>query len=126
MRSNRPLLVAKHGDAFFLRCPFSPEEDLVWEIGRGERNGQACFLRTGLVPVGKPFADIGSHMQVFHQCGDDVAPWKTNQTYIGANHGASEVIRITTPGHGLAKGSAGGAWHDTNGTVFFSARSGRR
>lgn len=119
MRSDHPLLVAKQGETFVLRCPFSPGEDLVWEVGRGERNGQATFLRTGLVPAETPFEDTESRKQVFHHCGDDVAPWKTNQTYIGANHGASEVVRVTVPGHGLGTGEVGGAWRDEAGANFF-------
>ncbi len=118
MKDGEFLVAARRGGVHTLRTAFSPGFDLVREVGRGSQNGQASFLRTGVVPAGTPANELSGALEVFHFCGDDVAPWKTNGTYIGANHGASEVVRAAVPGHGLGDQAIGGAWRDAEGFVF--------
>ncbi len=119
MSLSEQVRVFKQGDKVMLRSSFSAEQDVVLLIGKGT-NRQINFFQTHLVPVAAPFDEAGIKQGVLiHGCGDDAAPWHLNSTYIGGNHGCSDVREVQSPGHGLSVRDIGGAWLDGAGTQFY-------
>jgi len=47
-----------------------------------------------------------------HDCSDDITPARYNNTYIGGNHGDSDVRIITCNGHGKTYVDIGSIWSD--------------
>lgn len=50
--------------------------------------------------------------------GDDIAPLKFNDTFIGANHGAFYGLRVLSRNHGLDARAVGGQWADSSGKRY--------
>jgi len=66
--------------------------------------------------------DVGRMNEVgwkFHTAFDDATPWCLDGTYIGANHGASDIIAVTSPSHGLSDADLGSIWKDAADTAFY-------
>lgn len=112
------LQVVKYGDRLFVRSPFSSTEHLVVRVGKGS-NGQVNFSGTSLIAAGAGMSEkeIASGRMI-HGNGDDSTPWNINGTYIGANHGCSDLREVTSPGHGLISADLGTPWEDAAGTRF--------
>ncbi|HWL53341.1 MAG TPA: hypothetical protein VNQ90_12970 [Chthoniobacteraceae bacterium] len=112
--------VLKFHEIVYVRSGFSAEEDLLVKVGKGT-NRQVSFRSAALIPRDTPMVveSLEEAQAVFHPTGDDVAPWHLNGTYIGGNHGASEVIRVSASSHGLTQGDLGSAWEDGAGVVFY-------
>lgn len=112
------LQVVKYGDHLFIRSPFSSAEHLVVRVGKGS-NAQVNFLGARLIPAG---AGTGEKEiaagRLIHGNGDDSTPWNINGTYIGANHGCSDLREVTAPGHGRTAADSGSLWEDAAGTRF--------
>lgn len=109
--------VEKDGDNVFIRCVFSIDKDLQHHVGKGI-NKQIAFKSTILVT-----ADTNGIVQatgdVIHGISDDCTPWSINGTFIGANHGCSDVRELTCPGHGKTESDLGSEWQDGAGTKFY-------
>ncbi len=117
---NRPnLKVLKHGDSVFIRTAFAPEQDLLVRLGKGT-NRQINYSSAFLLPAA---ADMSlpalSNARLIHGNGDDATPWNLNGTYIGANHGCSDVRELTSAGHGKTAADLGSRWEDSAGTSFY-------
>jgi len=113
------LLALKAGDVVYIRSEFSAKEDVLIKVGKGA-NQQISYLSGALIPTDTKtsVAELEKAQWVFHECDDDATPWKVNGTYIGANHGASDVVEVTSPAHGLAKSDLGSVWQDEAGPLF--------
>lgn len=116
------LRVLKHGDEVFVRCAFSPQEDLVVRIGKGA-NRQINFSSAFLIKAeaSMSVAEL-SGGRMIHGNGDDSTPWNLNGTYIGANHGCSDGRELVVPNHGLTAADLGSAWQDGAGLTFYLLR----
>jgi len=115
------IVALQEGRIVYVRSTLSGSEDVVIPLHIGPANGQIIFGHTFLVPAETPMepARMAAAKWPFHAAFDDATPWLLNGTYIGANHGANDVIRITSPAHGLSKGDLGSGWKDSNGTSFY-------
>jgi len=115
------IVVLQEGLIVYVRSTLSASEDLVIPLHIGPANGQIIFGNSFLVPAETPMdpARLAEAKWPFHAAFDDATPWLLNSTYIGANHGANDVIRITSPAHGFSKKDLGSAWKDSNGTSFY-------
>ncbi|MFA7158371.1 MAG: hypothetical protein WC299_03625 [Kiritimatiellia bacterium] len=113
--------VLKQNDTLYVRSFFSPSQDVVIKVsGRFGYNGQVNFLGGFLVPRAAPMKPEALDQGLsFHQCGDDATPWCLNGTYIGGNHGASDVIEVTSKAHGLTVADLGSAWRDATNVTFY-------
>lgn len=113
------VLVLKDGDVVYIRSVFSAKEDVLIKVGKGD-NRQINYLSGALIPVDTKMSppELERAQWIFHKCDDDVAPWKVNGTYIGANHGASDVVKIMAPDHGLSVEALGSVWKDEAGVSF--------
>ncbi len=110
----------KQGPDVLVRSGFSAAEDVVIKVGLGAANRQINFAQTRLVPAGAPLSEAAfQDGTLIHGCGDDATPWNLNGTYIGANHGCSDVCAPTCPRHGLAEADLGSAWRDEAGALFY-------
>ncbi len=107
------LRVQKKGDEVSIRSAFCDGLDLIIEIGKGN-NGQINFCQARLTGRETPERGI-----LIHDCGDDAAPWRINGTFIGGNHGCSDVLEITTTRHGRTTMDLGSEWHDASGRKFY-------
>ncbi|MBM4046902.1 MAG: hypothetical protein FJ279_17495, partial [Planctomycetes bacterium] len=113
------LRVVKHGGNLFIRSAFSPQDDLVVRVGKGS-NGQVNFSNTALVAASAGMGEKDlSGGRVIHGCGDDSTPWNINGTYIGANHGCSDVRELTCNNHGRKPSDLGSEWEDDAGAKFY-------
>ena len=115
------LLVLKQDRFVYVRSVLSEHEDVVIPVTISPSNGQIIFGQTFLVPADTPM-DVGRMNEAgwkFHAGFDDATPWCLNGTYIGANHGANEVIVVTSPSHGLSDVDLGSIWKDAAGAVFY-------
>jgi hypothetical protein len=112
------LRVVKQGNLVWVRSRFSPTQDLVQLIGKGE-NGQINFDKVFVSPAtaGQRIVDLVGSLLV-NPNSDESTPWNLNGTYIGANHGCSDARVLTCPGHGLAAADLGSEWTDGAGTRF--------
>jgi len=109
--------VEKDGVNVFIRCFFSADKDLLHLVGKG-RNKQISFLSTMLVAADTN-GGVQAKGEVIHDIGDDCAPWNLNGTYIGANHGCSNVRELTCPGHNKTASDLGSEWEDAAGVKFY-------
>ena len=115
------LVVLKQKDTLYVRSWFSPSQDVVIKVsGKFGYNGQVNFLGGLLAPRAAPMQseELDKGLS-FHQCGDDATPWCLNGTYIGGNHGASDVIEVTSKAHGLTVADLGSAWRDATNVTFY-------
>lgn len=113
------VLVLKDRDIVYIRSEFSAKEDVLIKVGKGA-NKQINYLSSALIPIGTKMnpPDLERAQWTFHKCDDDATPWKVNGTYIGANHGASDAVRVISPAHGLSVEALGSAWKDEVGVSF--------
>jgi hypothetical protein len=118
----KQLRVVRDEKHLFIRSAFSPGKDLVLRVGKGS-NRQVNFSGTWLVnsSAGMSAAEL-SRGALIHGNGDDSTPWNINGTYIGANHGCSNMRQITAKGHGLTTADLGSTWTDAAGTEFYVIR----
>ncbi len=116
------LRVLKSGPLVFVRSRFSVDKDLVVTTGLGA-NRQVTFFRTYLVPIGAGMtpSELSTGLLI-HEAGDDSTPWNLNGTYIGANHGCSDVVETHSVDHGLTTADIGSGWKDKDGVPFFVVR----
>jgi len=112
--------VEKDGANVFVRCCFSSDKDLLHLVGKGT-NKQISFLNTMLVAVDTN-GGVQAKGEVIHGMGDDCTPWNLNGTYIGANHGCSDVRELTCPGHSKTASDLGSEWKDAAGVKFYIIR----
>lgn len=108
------------GDVVYIRSWFSPTQDVVIKVtGKFGYNHQVNFLGGALVSHKAPMTPAAHEAgEPFHGCGDDATPWNINSTYIGGNHGDSDVLQVTAKAHGLTVADTGSAWRDEAGTTF--------
>lgn len=113
------LRVIKQGDTVFIRSRFSVQDDLVIRVGKGA-NGQINFSGAFLINASLSMAEKElTTGRLIHANEDDSTPWNINGTYIGANHGCSDMRQITCPGHGRNTADLGSAWEDETGARFY-------
>lgn len=119
--STSKLIAQRKNGTIFLRSVFSKEQDVVITVAeKWGTNFQTNFVNTKLIPHEIPDSDIVSTKGVIiHNSGDDVTPWNLNGTYIGGNHGCSDVIEITAKNHDFTTKDIGSAWTDEAGKTFF-------
>jgi hypothetical protein len=116
---SQKIQVLKSNNKVYVRSYFAPGKDVVTSIGIG-RNGHINFERAGLMDSKLEMTvDKCRRAATFHYCGDDATPWNLNGTYIGANHGAYDVLELTVAKHGLSKIDLGTGWKDGKGKEFF-------
>lgn len=113
------LQVLRTGNSVHIRSGFNSRQDVIIWMGKGN-NGQINFLRTRLVDRDAPMTlETCKGGMAFHFNGDDACPWNINGTYIGGNHGCSDMIVLTSPGHGLSEADIGSAWVDAEERAFY-------
>jgi len=117
-----PLRVLRSDPLVHIRSRFREDTDLVISTRLGS-NRQITFFRTFLVPrsAGMTPEELSTGIMI-HQAGDDATPWSLNGTYIGGNHGCSDVVEIQSPQHGLGTADIGSEWKDAEGISFFVVR----
>jgi len=118
--SREDVVALKYGDIVYVRSWFSPTQDVVTKIGRKGANQQINFLSAFLVSSDSPMTQEGFEDGIlFHSSADDAAPWNLNGSCIGGNHGASDVLIITSPVHRLTVADIGSTWRDEAGITFY-------
>jgi hypothetical protein len=121
MDNSDKLTVLRKDGTVYLRSAFSKDQDMVITVAeKWGTNFQTNFLNTRLVPHETPESEtVSAKGLIIHNCGDDATPWNLNGTYIGGNHGTSDVIEITAKNHGLTVKDIGSAWTDESGKTFY-------
>ena len=116
---NDELRVVRYGDNTFIRSVFSVTQDLVLRVGLGANN-QISFGSARLVAnsAGMTEGDLDGGILI-HNTGDDAAPWRINNTYIGASHGCSDARKLMIAGHGLTATDLGSEWEDGSGRKYY-------
>ncbi len=118
-RSEDKIVVQKEGDKVFIRSWFSPSQDVMITMNKGN-NRQINYYTAALIPAAAPTLQTNfSSDKIFHYCHDDTSPLKIISTYIGANHGCSDARELLIPGHGLTEKDIGTAWADSRGEVYY-------
>jgi len=112
--------VEKDGVNVFIRCFFNSENDLLYRVGKGA-NKQISFGSTTLIAADAK-SGVQAKGEVIHGTSDDCTPWNLNGTYIGANHGCSNVRELICPGHGKTASDLGSEWKDAAGVKFYIIR----
>ncbi len=122
MNDTSLLLVKRTGNSVVLRSRFSASQDLVLTLGLGSNRqigfGVASLIDSAL-PTDKTAPQNGT---MFHSCGDDSTPWNFNGTYIGGNHGCSDLREVVCAEHGLSEADLGSEWRDAAGAPFYLLR----
>jgi len=118
--AQQKLVVLKKGERVYIRSYFSPDQDVLITMGKGEYNRQIDFTDARLIPSNLPM-DKATDIKgiAFHKANDDCTPWKLNGTYIGGNHGCSDGRGAVSTNHGLGVSDLGSAWIDDAGNKFY-------
>lgn len=79
-------------------------------VGKGS-NRQVNFAGARLVARASGMAEKELNAgRLIHGCGGESTPWNINGTYIGANHGCSDLREVTRPGHQRNTAELGRRW----------------
>jgi len=110
-----PLLIERVGDDIYIRSSFDSTHDLVQKVSlSGGAGGTVNVMGAKKMPVIAEGAIGGwTNGVLLVSQGDDTAPLQYNNTYIGANHGASFVKEVTATAHGKAVQDVGSEWTDS-------------
>lgn len=114
--------VIKSGDDVFIRTAWDATYDLVERLVIDNLNANRCveFYSLGLIPKGTDDSLVaGTTPTSLKNCEDDIAPANYNGTYIGANHGASQIYEITATSHGKTVVDVGSEWVDSASRKFY-------
>lgn len=115
----------------YYRYAWSATLDAVQRIkltgGAADANNPVDFFGVKTIPISTAntaTALISAFMAgtVISNQGDSVAPLNYNNTYIGANHGASQVHQITAVGHGKTSADIGSEWNGPSGRKYYIIR----
>lgn len=119
------LTAQRNRGTVFLRSYFSENQDLLITVAeKWGTNFQTNFVNARLVSRETAESEMVSAKGVIiHNCGDDATPWNLNGTYIGGNHGCSDVIEITAKNHGFTVKDIGSAWTDETGKTFYMIKT---
>jgi len=114
------ILALKTPERLYVRSAFSPQFDLVITLIHGV-NDQIDFSRAALVDRKLPLTEATCEAgYIVHGNPDDSAPWKINDTYIGANHGwYGGLMEVPAVGQKFSAVDIGSAWLDEAGTRFY-------
>ena len=107
-RSN--FVIVKKGTQIAVRTKFSDTQDFInlWEYPKENTNRGLNLVNWYVVDESAPDDTITG--TVFKNSGDDVTPLFLQDSYVGANHGYSELIRLTATAHGKTVDDTGSLW----------------
>lgn len=122
-----PVKLIKSGDALYIRTTWTEALDLVQKLNLHTANtdfdnNEVEFEGYYSTPISTLDSGISSALTVLKYSGDDIAPIKINNTYIGANHGAFFVQSITATGHGKTAEDCGSEWLDGSSNKWYIIR----
>ncbi len=116
-----PMRVKISGERMYVRTSHNETYDLVQTFlvngDRVDKNGIPCnepfdFYEAGLML--KANDSYTAFDKKLANGGDDIAPFKTNSSYIGANHGQSHAILIKATNHGKTYADLGARYLASN------------
>lgn len=114
------VVVMKYGDLVYVRSRLSSTQHVVNLIGLGSKSRRVRLLGAVVVPHDAPMTREGfEDGPLLHYSVNDTTPWNLNGTHIGGSRGASVVLRITAPAHGLSMADVGSAWRDDADVTFY-------
>ncbi len=110
--------VLKSGSSIYVRSPYNSTQDLVHVLGYS--TGSQINLGARVVPKSSSInLSVYSAAEVINSGSDDAAPISVNGTYIGANHGCSDLRVVTATAHGKTTADVGSKWRDAASKDFF-------
>lgn len=97
----------------YIESQFSEQYDFRIEFVVNSISGNRCFgFKTAKLIDKATLAEL-----TVHSPSDDITPARYNNTYIGANHGCSDLRNIISTNHGKTYADIGSEW--TNGVYKF-------
>lgn len=121
--------VIKYADTLYIRTKFDNSRDIVHRLSAmgslsDTSNNPVNFLYTYLIPntnVNSLGALLSSAILI-HYPNDDACPVNYNGSYMGANHGCSDVRLIKKTSHGLTTSKIGIEWTDWSTRKWYIVR----
>ncbi len=112
--------VFKDGNSVYIRSYFSPTQDVVMMMGKGQNDQINFSTWTTLIPSTTPDNEMTPPDAVcIHSCSDDSTPWVINNTYIGANHGLMDGRSLEAKGYNFSNQDVGSMWIDSANNKFY-------
>lgn len=111
----------------WMRFAYNATNDLLIQ-GRpfeavADNNNASLLNQTNLISVGSYDGYIKyTNSTVIHQTTDDGAPIKLASTYIGGQHGSSDMVVVTKASHGKTVMDVGSEWLDSASNKFYIIR----
>lgn len=106
------------GNELYVRTRFDEEYDLLQKFigltkGYANHNSPIDFTDSGLIPkISNSMTNIST---LLSSGGDEATPFKFNASYIGANHGQSNAVIVTSLNHRKTYADIGSLWEDSAG-----------
>lgn len=119
--------VAGSEDYMIVRFPYSATNDLLLFTtpykDLSYSNNTTVFDRTHLISIASSeiYQSLVSSTLIHNTSGDH-APIKLASTYIGGDHGSSNVVKVTKVSHGKTVMDVGSEWLDGAGNKFYIIR----
>jgi hypothetical protein len=114
---NNNVVILKTGTKISARVRFDDTKDLyhLWEYPITNNNLGLNLVDIATCDKTAPYDKLSGTS--FKTSGDDIAPLYLNGSYVGANHGFFDVLKLTTTGHGKTTADIGSVW-SLNGKNF--------
>lgn len=117
------MTVLVENDFLYIRTKFDNTRDLIQKVGvyfLDDKNNVINFQDTKLIDGGE-VNDIAIFEagELIHNCPDDAAPNNYNGSFIGGNHGCSDMRVVTSTGHGKTNEDVGSEWLDVSLNKFY-------
>ena len=125
--SDSVIVILKSGEDAYLRTYYDENRDLVQQLRLFNTsvigdNKPFNFYRTYLISntnSNSTIPDLLQNSTIIHNCSDDSCPMNFNGTYIGANHGCSDMKVVTSTNHDKTAEDVGSEWIDRDNRKWY-------
>ncbi len=124
------IVLIKSGEDVYFRTYYDADRDLVqWTKVFGVSvigdNKPFNFWMTYLIPnsnLNTTTSSLLLNSKAIHYCSDDSCPMNFNGSYIGANHGCSDIRLVTSSTHNKTVLDVGSEWIDNDSRKWYLLR----
>jgi hypothetical protein len=111
----------RSGDLLYVVTPWTDGSNMVQKVSLNLVSGDPVeMVSVGLISGQVSDAAVpGATPLMLQSTEDDITPAFFNGSYMGGNHGCSDVREITVPGHGKTTVDIGSEWVDANQHKFY-------
>lgn len=127
---DRNIVIIKSGNDVYLRTVYDTTRDLVQVLNVYDTaiigdNNPMNFSNTYLIPntnLNTNYTTMIASGVSVHGMGDDACPMNYNGSYIGANHGCSDLQVVTVASHDKTVEDVGSEWIDGDSRKWYLLR----